>query len=296
MALKRCGLLLALILIGGCAQTSTVPTTTLAPLPLPPTTTLPATTTTPPDIITRVMNVPDGQSFDARPDGPSTASQHFVIPHIAVPAISTCEGIAARNLLGSIVFGHPVQIKPDGTVYLGSTDIGLALINSGVAKATDAVYAANDNSSVDATCPAETSIVFDALPAAPPSIQPKPKTTKPTTTQPKTTAAPKTTTSATTEPQATKPKATAAATTTTAAATTAKAPVTKAPVTRAPTTNPPAATDPAKTPPVAAPPTHTDPVTTPPPTSPPPAQTSTSEATKPSKPSKPPKKDPPQSG
>jgi endonuclease YncB( thermonuclease family) len=145
--------LLALLLVVGCTQTSgTDPTVTLPGLrtiDISPPSTLVAPTNTS-ATVGYVALVVDGATFDLYRQG--VPAQRFVIPHIQVPLIGTCEGDLSRATLASIIHGKPVRIEPGGVVWLGDIDVGLAMVSYGMAVHVGEWYQAADANSPDIDC------------------------------------------------------------------------------------------------------------------------------------------------
>ena len=165
----------ALTLLTGCTVASAAPTTTLAPLAAASTTTTTVVLDIAADVEGYVNRVGDGRTFDVQlPAGVRT----YTLAHVTVPDMSTCEGTEARNLLASIVFGHKVRIDASGMVWMGDIDVASAMVSYGYAKASDAVYAAADVSSVDFDCSATTTtttpVIVVVRPTAPRATRPRP--------------------------------------------------------------------------------------------------------------------------
>lgn len=176
----RLGLfILAVLTIAGCSSTTVgPPTSTLTPLPTPQMTTAPPTTLPVPtiDLTGYVGNVTDGRTFDLQV-GSQAGYRQVVINLITVPDISTCEGVQARNLLASIIAGHPVRIDSLGIVWKDDIDVANAMVAYGYAKANHTRYVEADMTSVDFSCASTTTTTIQVL-----TTRPKPKpTTKPTT-------------------------------------------------------------------------------------------------------------------
>lgn len=159
-------------------MTTTVdgPTSTLAPLRTiditPPTTLAVPTDTTP--TVGYVVTVVDGATFDLQQGASPT--QRFVIPHIQVPDVGTCEGLLARSLLAQIIHGKQVRVTPDGLVWQDDIDVGGAMVAYGYATHVGEWYQAADAQSVDIDCTATTTST---------TVRPAPPKKKPPTTQPK---------------------------------------------------------------------------------------------------------------
>lgn len=146
-----------ILLLAGCAQTATGPTTTLAPLGG----TVPASSTIVLSVATTgtegyVAVVLDGHTFDLQ-DGQRI--QRVVLQHIAVPNINTCEGQGARALLASLVAGKLVRVDAEGAVWVGDIDVAGTMVAYGYATAAaNTRYVTADMNSVDYNCANTTTI------------------------------------------------------------------------------------------------------------------------------------------
>jgi hypothetical protein len=98
--------------------------------------------------------VRDGRTFDLQV-GPTT--QVVTLAHITVPAVTTCEGSRAKELLVAIVIGHRIRLDEDGIAWRDDLDVAEAMVSYGMAKATDDRYVAADGRSVDVNCASGTS-------------------------------------------------------------------------------------------------------------------------------------------
>lgn len=194
-------LVLTLVVGAGCTQTASAPTTTLGQLRTidvyPPTTTttvVPATTIP----IGYVNNVIDGRTFDIQTTEAGQATKRgLTVAYIQVPPIGTCEGGEARNLLAALIFGKKVTIDAAGLTFLDDLDVGLTMIQYGMATPTaDApgYYIENSKLATPLNCAntTTTTVVVQIV------VPPRPKATPKPTTKPK----PKRTTPATDEPVA----------------------------------------------------------------------------------------------
>jgi endonuclease YncB( thermonuclease family) len=167
--------LLALLLVVGCAQTSgTDPTVTLPGLrtiDISPPSTLPAPTNTS-STMGYVVTVVDGATFDLQRTGESNL--RFVIPHIQVPLIGTCEGDVSRGALASIIHGKMVRIDPQGLVWLGDVDVGMAMVSYGMAVHVGEWYQAADANSPDIDCANTTTLPPPPVIIVTPQTRPRP--------------------------------------------------------------------------------------------------------------------------
>jgi len=138
----------------GCAQSagkSTSPTSTLSPLrtiDITPPTTIPVPPTTT-SRVGYVAVVVDGATFDFQDQ---SSAKRYVMAHIQVPPIGSCEGDLARALLASMIAGKPVRIDGDGVVWRDDTDVGLTMVSYGYATHVDEWYQAADTESPDLNC------------------------------------------------------------------------------------------------------------------------------------------------
>jgi hypothetical protein len=206
--------LIALLALCGCSQTTTsLPSTTLAPLPV--VTTAPTTTVLSPPTTSSVegygITVIDGRTFQFSV-GPQTST--VTIQHLTVPDPSTCEGTQAKNLLGSIIIGHLLRVTSAGTVWKGDLDVGMTMVAYGMANPSDEWYQMADTP-VDFDCSATTTtaaVLTVVETPAPPVQQPRPRpaTTKPPATKPPATKPKRTTPPATPAPEPEPPPATEA--------------------------------------------------------------------------------------
>ena len=165
----RSHLVLILALLAGCSVTSTTSGTTIPPIHGPVGTT---TTTTTTSIVTTqlsgfVSKVYDGQTFDLQVN---SQDRRYALEHIKVPDGSTCEGADARSLLASLIAGKRVSIDADGIVWLGDIDVAKAMVQYGRAKASDAAYLTEDDTSPDVVC-GETTTTTILVIAVPPADQ-----------------------------------------------------------------------------------------------------------------------------
>jgi endonuclease YncB( thermonuclease family) len=185
---------LTLLVGAGCTQTASAPTTTLGQLRTidiyPPTTT---TTVVPPTIFANgyVNNVIDGRTFDIQTTEAGQATKRgLTVAYIQVPPIGTCEGGEARNLLAALIFGKKVTIDPAGLTFLDDLDVGLTMIQYGMATPTaDApgYYIENSKLATPLNCANTTTttvVVQIVVPPQPkatpkPTTKPKPKRTVP---------------------------------------------------------------------------------------------------------------------
>ena len=178
----RSRLVLILALLAGCSVTSTTSGTTIPPIHGPVGTT---TTTTTTSIVTTqlsgfVSKVYDGQTFDLQVN---SQDRRYALEHIKVPDGATCEGADARSLLASLIAGKRVSIDSDGIVWLGDIDVAKAMVQYGRAKASDAAYLTEDDTSPDVVCGETTTTTILVIAVPLPTKAPKPKA-KPTTTPP----------------------------------------------------------------------------------------------------------------
>lgn len=256
----------------GCSQTTSAsPSTTLAPLPVGPTSTTLFVPTVIANVEGYVGNVYDGRTFDFSQGKESPTRR--VLADIQVPDVGTCNGVEARALLASMIAGKKVIIEPTGRVLVGDTDVALTMVIYGYAKSAGESYQAADAQSVDFDCASTTTtstLAPTVVVVAPPSTS-KPKQKKTTTTVE---AVVETEPAEPPPPARTQPAAT-------------PAPATPAPTQPKATATQPKATQPAPTQPRATQPAPTQ--ATPAPTSAPPPATKPPPVTRPPKETKPPK-------
>jgi endonuclease YncB( thermonuclease family) len=224
-------LLFGTALLVGCTQTSgSEPSSTLRGLRTidisPPSTLAPPTNTS--ATIGYVVVVADGATFDLQGQG-GMPNRRFVIPHIQVPLIGTCEGDVSRGTLASIIHGKQVRIDPGGVVWIGDIDVGMAMVSYGMAVHVGEWYQAADANSPDINCantttlppppviivapqtrprPVRTTVVEDTVPVTDPVTEPEPQETAPPPARPEpvTTDAPRTDPPRETRPPKTDPE------------------------------------------------------------------------------------------
>jgi len=136
-------------------STSTLPGLRTIDISPPSTLAVPLTTSS---TIGYVAVVIDGATFDLQA-GPTV--KRFVVPHIQVPPIGTCEGALSRSLLASMIAGKEVRIDPEGLVFHGDIDVGMAMVSYGMAVHVGEWYQAADANSPDINCANTTTTLLD---------------------------------------------------------------------------------------------------------------------------------------